>query len=117
MSETVSPKDHALAEAERINAERMKVVEDLATAVEQRVELERELAEAQKREKRLMSEAEKVGWTRKQVATFAKPPKRTTPRQQGGSSSGSTAGGSEATSTADAQQQPAAQPDSAAPQA
>jgi len=89
MSENVSVKDQAIAEAERINAERMKVVEDLATAVEERVELERLLAEAQKKEKRLMTEAEKVGWTRKQVSSFAKPPKRSTSKQQTNSSTGS----------------------------
>lgn len=116
MSETVSAKDHALAEAERINSERMKVVEDLATAVEERVELERLLAEAQKREKRLMGEAEKVGWTRKQVTTFAKPPKRSTPRQQSGSSNGTASDQPGSTSATGAQSQPADEASADAPQ-
>lgn len=91
MSDLSPAQKHVLEEAERINAERMQVVDDLARAVAARVDLEHELAEAKKHEKRLMSEAEKKGWTRAQVSKFAKVPKSTTktntassePAQQG----------------------------------
>lgn len=76
MNDTTTAKEHVLAEAERINQERMRVVEDLAEAVAHRVDLEHQVQEAQKREKKLMADAEKAGWTRKQVAAFARVPKR-----------------------------------------
>lgn len=76
MNDTTTAKEHVLAEAERINQERMRVVEDLAEAVARRVDLEHQVQEAQKQEKKLMADAEKAGWTRKQVAAFAKVPKR-----------------------------------------
>lgn len=66
-----------LDEARKVNEERLKAVEDLAAAVAFRVDLERQLHEAKKEEKRLMTAAEKQGWTRAQVNKFARTPKTT----------------------------------------
>lgn len=75
MTDTSEAKRHVIEEAERVNQERMAAVEELADAVARRVNLEHELAEAKKEEKRLMTAAEKQGWTRTQINRFAKPPK------------------------------------------
>lgn len=75
MSELTPAQRHVLEEAQKVNEERMTAVEDLAKAVARRVDLEQELNEAKKEEKRLMAAAEKQGWTRAQVTKFAKPPK------------------------------------------
>ncbi|MBO0596958.1 hypothetical protein I2485_07030 [Nesterenkonia sp. E16_7] len=75
MSELTPAQQHVMDEAQRVNEERMAAVEDLAKAVARRVDLEHELAEAKKEEKRLMAAAERQGWTRAQVNRFAKPPK------------------------------------------
>lgn len=75
MSELTPAQRHVLEEAQKVNEERMTAVEDLAKAVARRVDLEQELNEAKKEEKRLMVAAEKQGWTRAQVTKFAKPPK------------------------------------------
>lgn len=75
MSELTPAQRHVLDEAKKVNEERMSAVEDLAKAVARRVDLEHELNEAKKEEKRLMAAAEKQGWTRAQVTKFAKPPK------------------------------------------
>lgn len=77
MSELTAAQQHVLDEAEKVNQERMAAVEDLAKAVARRVDLEHELNEAKKEEKRLMVTAERQGWTRAQVTRFAKPPKAT----------------------------------------
>lgn len=77
MSDLTPAQRHVLEEAQKVNEERMKAVEDLAKAVARRVDLEHELNEAKKEEKRLMAAAEKQGWTRAQVTKFAKPPKAT----------------------------------------
>lgn len=66
-----------LEEARKVNEERLKAVEDLAAAVAFRVDLERQVHEAKKEEKRLMNAAEKQGWTRAQVNKFARAPKST----------------------------------------
>lgn len=65
-----------LAEAERINEERMEVMRKLAESVDHRRELDRLVREAEKDEKRLIAEAEKAGWTRRQVQRVIKPPKQ-----------------------------------------
>lgn len=75
MSELNDAQRHVLEEAERVNQDRMAAVEELAKAVARRVDLEHDLNEAKKEEKRAMVTAEKQGWTRAQVAKFAKPPK------------------------------------------
>ncbi|GAA1139802.1 hypothetical protein [Nesterenkonia lutea] len=77
MRELTPAQRHVLEEAQKVNEERMAAVEDLAKAVARRVDLEHELNEAKKEEKRLMTAAEKQGWTRAQVNKFAKPPKAT----------------------------------------
>ncbi|WP_044496449.1 hypothetical protein [Nesterenkonia massiliensis] len=77
MTELDPTQQHVLDEARRVNEERMKAVEDLAAAVAHRVDLERQLNDAKKNEKRLMAAAEKAGWTRTQVSRFARPPKST----------------------------------------
>lgn len=66
-----------LDEARKVNDQRLKAVEELATAVAFRVDLERQVHEAKKEEKRLMTAAEKQGWTRAQVNKFARAPKNT----------------------------------------
>lgn len=66
-----------LDEARKVNDERLKAVEDLAAAVAFRVDLEKQVHEAKKEEKRLMTAAEKQGWTRAQVNKFARTPKPT----------------------------------------
>src|SRR5699024_10671508 len=48
-----------LDEARKVNDERLKVVEELAAAVAFRVDLEKQVHEAKKEEKRLMTAAEK----------------------------------------------------------
>lgn len=78
MSELTPAQQHVMDEAARVNEERMAAVEELAKAVALRVDLEHELNEAKKEEKRLMVAAEKQGWTRAQVNRFAKPPKTST---------------------------------------
>ncbi|WP_300345587.1 hypothetical protein [Nesterenkonia sp.] len=84
MTELDQAQQHVLEEARRVNEERMKAVEDLAAAVARRVDLERQLSEAKKTEKRLMAAAEKAGWTRTQVSRFAKPPKTATKKTSQG---------------------------------
>lgn len=86
-----------LDEARKVNDERLKAVEELAAAVAFRVDLERQVHEAKKEEKRLMTAAEKQGWTRAQVNKFARAPKPTAKRtqqnntpQQSGSATGET---------------------------
>ena len=63
MSELTAAQQHVLDEAQKVNQERMAAVEDLAKAVARRVDLEHELNEAKKEEKRLMVTAERQGWT------------------------------------------------------
>lgn len=75
MSELTPAQRHVIEEAQKVNEERMEAVTELAQAVTRRVDLEQELSEAKKEEKRLMAAAEKRGWTRAQVNKFAKPPK------------------------------------------
>lgn len=77
MSDISPAQRHVLDEAHRVNEERMAAIEQLAKSVARRVELEQELSEAKREEKRLMAAAEKQGWTRAQVNKFAKPPKTT----------------------------------------
>lgn len=77
MSDIGPAQRHVLDEAHRVNEERMAAIEQLAKSVARRVELEQELGEAKREEKRLMAAAEKQGWTRAQVNKFAKPPKNT----------------------------------------
>lgn len=71
-----------LDEARKVNDERLKAVEELAAAVAYRVDLEKQVHEAKKEEKRLMNVAEKHGWTRAQVNKFARAPKPTGKRPQ-----------------------------------
>lgn len=71
-----------LDEARKVNDERLKAVEELAAAVAFRVDLEKQVHEAKKEEKRLMTAAEKQGWTRAQVNKFARAPKPTGKRTQ-----------------------------------
>ncbi|GAA1162883.1 hypothetical protein [Nesterenkonia sandarakina] len=87
MSELTPAQQHVLDEAEKVNQERMAAVQDLAVAVARRVELEHELSEAKKEEKRLMVAAERQGWTRAQVARFSKPPKSNTRKNSASSRS------------------------------
>lgn len=61
-----------LDEASKVNEERMDAVQRLASSVARRVELERQVSEAVKEEKRLATAAEKAGWTAAQVKRFAK---------------------------------------------
>lgn len=70
--------EEMLAEAERVNEERMEIMRELAAKVAHRVDLERQVAEAEKEERRLTAAAEKAGWTRRQVLRVAKPPKTKT---------------------------------------
>lgn len=77
MTELDEAQRHVLDEAARVNEERMAAIEDLAKAVAKRTGLEHELNEAKKDERRAMSAAEKQGWTKAQVAKFAKVPKPT----------------------------------------
>lgn len=79
-----------LEEARKVNEERLKAVEDLAAAVAFRVDLERQLHEAKKEEKRLMNAAEKQGWTRAQVNKFARAPKAGKRTSQSGGSGAET---------------------------
>lgn len=71
-----------LDEARKVNDERLKAVEELAAAVAHRVDLEKQVHEAKKEEKRLMTIAEKHGWTRAQVNKFSRAPKTTGKRPQ-----------------------------------
>lgn len=73
-----------LEEAAKVNSERMEAVEKLAATVARRVDLEKQVAETVKEERRLASAAEKAGWTAAQVKRFVRkakeqPGKRTTP--------------------------------------
>lgn len=81
MSSETEAQNDVLAEAERINEERMEVMRELAENVGHRRDLERQVREAEKEERRLTSAAEKAGWTRRQVQRVVKPPKqqRTSP--------------------------------------
>lgn len=76
MSSETEAQNEVLAEAERINEERMAVMRDLAENVGHRRDLERQVREAEKEERRLTSAAEKAGWTRRQVQRIVKPPKQ-----------------------------------------
>lgn len=84
-----SAEQAVLDEAEKVHQERMETVRELAASVARRVELEQQVVDAVKEEKRLATAAEKVGWTPAQVKRFAKrakeqPRKRkvpTTPQQ------------------------------------
>lgn len=81
-AETVDSAQQAvLDEAAKVNDERMQAVHDLAAGVSQRVQLEAELAEAEKEEKRLIAAAEKAGWTAAQVKRFIKTAKQTPKRR------------------------------------
>lgn len=80
MSTVNDNQSDVLAEAERINEERMEIMRKLAESVDHRRELDRQVREAEKDEKRLIAEAEKTGWTRRQVQRVIKPPKQ--PRTQ-----------------------------------
>lgn len=68
-------KKAVLEEARKVNAERMKAVEELAAVVAERIELEERLKENTKEEKRAVREAEKAGWTSAQIKRFMKPPR------------------------------------------
>lgn len=84
MSTVNDNQSDVLAEAERINEERMEIMRKLAESVDHRRELDRQVREAEKNEKRLIAEAEKTGWTRRQVQRVIKPPKQ--PRTQNSAS-------------------------------
>lgn len=77
MSEHDEAQRHVLEEAARVNEERMEAIQNLAEAVATRTGLEHDLNEAKKEERRAMAAAEKQGWTKAQVARFAKLPKAT----------------------------------------
>lgn len=73
-----------LDEAAKVNSERMDAVQKLAATVARRVDLEKQVAETIKEERRLANAAEKAGWTAAQVKRFVRkakeqPGKRTTP--------------------------------------
>lgn len=76
MSSETQAQNDVLAEAEKINEERMEVMRELAENVAHRRKLERLVREAEKEERRLTSVAEKAGWTRRQVQRVVKPPKQ-----------------------------------------
>lgn len=87
MTDMTQRQEEMLAEAERVNEERMQIMRELATQVAHRVDLERQVAEAEKEERRLTAAAEKAGWTRRQVLRVAKPPKAKTSTTKSSSSS------------------------------
>lgn len=93
MTDMTQRQEEMLAEAERVNEERMEIMRELAAQVAHRVDLERQVAEAEKEERRLTAAAEKAGWTRRQVLRVAKPPKTTsTSTKRSESSSESSSG-------------------------
>lgn len=95
MTEIDEAQQQVLDEARKVNEQRLKAVEELAAAVAFRVEVERQLHEAKKEEKRLMNAAEKQGWTRAQVNKFARAPKAGKRASQSDGSSGASGSGAE----------------------
>jgi len=74
-----------LEEARKVNEERMAAVERLAAVVAERIELDEQLKENTKAERRAVREAEKAGWTSAQIKRFMKPPRtQTTTRNTSG---------------------------------
>lgn len=102
MTDNSEAKRHVLEEAARVNQERMEAVENLADAVARRVDLEHQVAEAKKEEKRRMTAAEKAGWSRTEVTRFAKPPKTAT-RKNTSADSGQTSREQQGSFSPDAQ--------------
>lgn len=64
-----------LDEARKVNEERMQAVKNLAVVVAQRIDLEEQLKDNTKQERRAVREAEKAGWTPAQIKRFMKPPR------------------------------------------
>lgn len=64
-----------LDEAHKVNEERMQAVKGLAAIVAQRIDLEEQLKDNTKQERRAIREAEKAGWTPAQIKRFMKPPR------------------------------------------
>lgn len=86
-SENLSAAEQAvLDEAHKVNEQRMQAIKDLAAIVAQRVELEEQLKDNTKEERRAIREAEKAGWTPAQIKRFMKPP-RTQSKSQSSASS------------------------------
>jgi len=75
-NKNLSPAEQAvLDEAHKVNEERMQVIQDLAAIVAQRIDLEEQLKDNTKQERRAIREAEKAGWTPAQIKRFMKPPR------------------------------------------
>jgi len=64
-----------LNEARKVNDERMQAVKDLAMIVAERIDLEEQLKDNTKQERRAVRAAEKAGWTQAQIKRFMKPPR------------------------------------------
>src|SRR5690625_3860234 len=76
MNKNISTAEQAvLDEARKVNEERMQAIQDLAAIVAQRIDLEEQLKDNTKQERRAIREAEKVGWTPAQIKRFMKPPR------------------------------------------
>lgn len=76
MNENISTAEQAvLDEARKVNEKRMQAIQDLAAIVAQRVDLEEQLKDNAKQERRAVREAEKSGWTPAQIKRFMKPPR------------------------------------------
>lgn len=81
-SKEESAKQAVLDEAAKVNEERMTAVEELAAGVSYRIQLEGQLIEAEKEEKRLTQAAEKAGWTAAQVKRFIRSAKASPKRRK-----------------------------------
>lgn len=74
-SNKLSPTEQAvLDEARKVNEERIHPIQELAAIVAQRIDLEKQLKDNTRQERRAIREAEKAGWTPAQIKRFMKPP-------------------------------------------
>lgn len=80
-----SAAESVLAEAQRVNEERLQAISDLAESIGHRMDLEAQLTEAHKREKQLIAAAEKQGWTPAQIKRFSRTAKAPKKSSGGGS--------------------------------
>lgn len=66
-----------LDEARKVNEERLKSVEKLASIIAEKIELEEQQKDNARRERQAIKAAEKAGWTQAQIKRFMKPPRPT----------------------------------------